>query len=73
MMDFISLGMNLDTYYSMKKSGNLPRADEAVAMADSLEVSVEYLVTGERGENREAVLRVQDLACRIIKEIDRVR
>jgi transcriptional regulator with XRE-family HTH domain len=69
----ISLGINHDSYYTLKKSGNLPRADEAVKIARALDVSVEFLVTGERGENAGAVESVQDLAFQIIKELNRIR
>jgi hypothetical protein len=43
----LSLGLNHDSYYSLKRVGNLPRADEALKIARSLNTSVEYLVTGE--------------------------
>ncbi len=39
-------GLSLNTYDTMKKRGNLPRAEEAVVMARELGTSVEYLVTG---------------------------
>jgi hypothetical protein len=68
-MEFIiSLDINHDTYYSMKRSGNLPRADEAVNIARALGVSVEFLVTGEENNNAAVVERVHKLACQIIKE-----
>lgn len=48
MRSFIeSLGMNYETYYSGRRKGNLPRADDAVKIASALGVSVEWLVTGE--------------------------
>ena len=42
----ISIGLNHDSYYSLKRAGNLPRADEALIIAQALGTSVEYLVTG---------------------------
>lgn len=48
-----SLGMNYETYYSGRRNGNLPRADDAVKIATALNVSVEYLVTGKHPYNRE--------------------
>ena len=42
----ISLGLSQDSYYTLKKSGNLPRADEAIIIAQALDTTVEYLVTG---------------------------
>jgi transcriptional regulator with XRE-family HTH domain len=41
-----SAGLTRDSYNSYKKKGNLPRADEAMKMADTLETTVEYLVDG---------------------------
>lgn len=42
-----SLGINYDSYNSCKKYNNLPRADEAVKIAQALNTTVEFLVTGE--------------------------
>ena len=42
-----SLGLNYGTYHTQRKAGNLPRADEALAIAQALGVTVEYLVSGE--------------------------
>ena len=42
-----SLGINYDTYNGQKRLNNLPRADEAVKIAQALDTTVEYLVTGE--------------------------
>lgn len=43
-----SLGINYDSYNSCKKYNNLPRADEAVKIAQALGTTVEYLVTGNK-------------------------
>jgi len=40
-------GENYDSYNSMRRYGNLPRADVVVKMAGILKTTVEYLVTGE--------------------------
>jgi hypothetical protein len=73
-MEFIiSLDFNHDTYYSMKRSGNLPRANEAVKIAQAVGVSVEFLVTGHKGDNAKTVKFVQNPAFQIIKEIGRVQ
>lgn len=40
------LGINYDSYKSAKRAGNLPRADEAYKIASALNVSLEYLLTG---------------------------
>lgn len=41
-----SLGVNYETYKSAKRLNNLPRADEAVKIAEALNTSVEFLVSG---------------------------
>lgn len=40
-------GLSLNTYDTLKKRNNLPRANEAIIIAKALDTSVEYLVTGE--------------------------
>ena len=41
-----SFGINYDSYNGQKRYNNLPRADEAVKIAQALNTTVEYLVTG---------------------------
>lgn len=41
-----SLGINYETYYSGRRIGKLPRADDAVKIASALGTTVEHLVTG---------------------------
>lgn len=41
-------GLTIDSYNSYKRLGNLPRADEAVKIAKTLETTVEFLVTGKK-------------------------
>lgn len=40
-------GLSRGSYYTYQRRGLMPRADEAVKIAQALGVSVEYLVTGE--------------------------
>jgi hypothetical protein len=68
----LSLDISLDSYYTMKKSGNLPRADNAVAIGRALGVSVEYLVTGDRWEGAGPMERIQELALQILREASRM-
>ena len=42
-----SFGINYDSYNGQKRYNNLPRADEAVKIAQALNTTVEYLVTGQ--------------------------
>ena len=41
-----SLNINYDSYNGLKRYNNFPRADEAVKIAQALNTSVEYLMTG---------------------------
>jgi SOS-response transcriptional repressor LexA len=43
----VEAGLSLNTYDSLKKRGNLPRADEALIIAQRLGTTIEYLLTGE--------------------------
>jgi transcriptional regulator with XRE-family HTH domain len=53
LQEFIySVGMNHASYYSLQRDGNLPRADEALAIAQALGTTVEYLLMGGEPENR---------------------
>ena len=51
LQDFLfSVGIKQSSYYSLQQAGNLPRADEALAIAQALGVTVEYLVSGKDPE-----------------------
>ena len=58
LQEFIySVGLNHASYYSLQRDGNLPRADEALAIAQALGTTVEYLLLGiESKERAESVL-----------------
>ena len=43
-----SLGIEYEKYRGQKRFNNLPRADEAVKIAQALNTTVEYLVTGNK-------------------------
>jgi len=47
----ISVGINHASYYSLQRAGNLPRADEALVIAQALGTTVEYLLMGKETEN----------------------
>jgi hypothetical protein len=42
----LGLGINHDSYYTQKRAGKLPRADEALAIAQALGTTVEFLIMG---------------------------
>jgi transcriptional regulator with XRE-family HTH domain len=52
LQEFIySIGLNHASYYSLQRDGNLPRADEALIIAQALGTTVEYLLMGTEPEN----------------------
>ena len=52
LQEFIySVGLNHASYYSLQRDGNLPRADEALAIAQALGTTVEFLLIGAEAEN----------------------
>jgi transcriptional regulator with XRE-family HTH domain len=51
-----SLNINYGTYQTQRKANNLPRADEALKIAQALNTSVEYLVSGTEPENSKAAV-----------------
>ena len=56
-----SMGLNYETYYSGKRRENLPRADEALKIAQALGTTVEYLVTGNAPESSAADEALEDI------------
>lgn len=52
-----SCDINYDSYNSCKRYGNLPRANEVVAIAKALNTTAEYLVTGEQTYDKTAIIK----------------
>ena len=51
-------GLALSSYNTLRTRGNLPRADEALIIAQELETTVEYLLTGDKTVDRSNALAV---------------
>jgi hypothetical protein len=68
-----SLGINYGTYHTQRKSGNLPRADESVKIAQALGVSVEYLVTGENSNNSEIIESIRNHLKNMENDVNRLK
>ena len=71
-------GISLNTYNAWKKRNVYPRADEALNIAKQLNVSVEYLLTGESSASAysprvkaiaDACTRASDLELAMIEKI----
>jgi hypothetical protein len=56
-----SLGINYGTYQTQRKAHNLPRADEALKIAQALNTSVEYLVSGSKPGTEPLIAHAQAL------------
>ena len=57
LQEFIySIGLNHASYYSLQRDGNLPRADEAFAIAQALGTTVEYLLMGTETESSKKII-----------------
>jgi SOS-response transcriptional repressor LexA len=65
-----SAGITRAQYYGYKKHGNLPRADEAVAMAIELGTTVEFLVSGNEN-NLKSLNAPKGLIIRDEKGVER--
>lgn len=71
--DFIeSLDMNYEKYNGLRRYKNLPRADEALKIANALGVSVEYLITGKMPDNKEKINKIKDDLLNVIQYLDSI-
>jgi len=49
-------GLSLASYNAYRRRGNLPRADEALVIAQALGTTVEYLIMGTEPENIKKII-----------------
>ncbi len=68
-----SLELNYETYYSGKRRENLPRADEAFKIAQALNTTVEYLITGDLPNNSEQKAHIKRLLHEADEAIDGIK
>ncbi|NVP22683.1 helix-turn-helix domain-containing protein [Treponema phagedenis] len=61
------------TFRNMSAKGTFPRADEAFLIAQSLNVSVEYLITGRHPNNAETVDRTKTLLAEAMRTLDDIK
>lgn len=72
--DFIeSLDMNYEKYNGLRRYKNLPRADEALKIANALNVSIEYLITGNQSDNKEKIDRIVENLTIAIEDIKNLK
>jgi len=67
-----SVGIKQSSYYSLQQAGNLPRADEALAIAQALGVTVEYLVSGNNPNTTAQKQVVKDRCLSLLAEIEKL-
>ena len=60
-----SLGIIYDSYNGQKRHDNLPRADEAVKIAEALGTSVEFLVKGVDANPNSILVSLKEIEERI--------
>jgi len=74
---FKDAGLTHSSYYSPKRIGKLPRANEAVKIAEILETTVEFLVTGNKTfpseENIKRIKNMYDLLDELEVYIKQIR
>ena len=66
-------GLSLASYNAYRRHENLPRADEALKIAQTLGTTVEYLITGNNPESSEAdkkLIEIQNVLNRYWKNFD---
>ena len=64
---------SLNTYNSMRKARNLPRADDVLRIAKFFGVSVEYLVTGCQSDNKEKIDKIVENLMASIDDIKNLK
>lgn len=66
-------GLTIDSYNSYRRHGNLPRADEAVKIAQTLDTTVEFLVTGSNSSKEAVQEKEKEELEQAFAEIDKIR
>lgn len=64
---------SINTYNSMRKAQNLPRADDVLRIAKFFGVSVEYLVTGCQSDNQEKIDKIVENLMTSIEDIKNLK
>jgi transcriptional regulator with XRE-family HTH domain len=62
------LNVRKSTVYSWFERDTIPAADTALKIADFLNVSLEYLVTGEKDESKKSRIELSDFEKNLLKE-----
>ena len=62
------LNVRKSTVYSWFERDTIPAADTALKIADFLNVSLEYLVTGEKDESKKSKVELSDFEKNLLKE-----
>ena len=62
------LNVRKSTVYSWFERDTIPAADTALRIADFLNVSLEYLVTGEKDESQKSRIKLSDFEKNLLRE-----
>jgi transcriptional regulator with XRE-family HTH domain len=67
------IGIRNPSISEWKKEGTIPRADIAIKMAEYLNVSVEYLITGTESDNSAAIESIRNHLKNMENDINRLK
>jgi transcriptional regulator with XRE-family HTH domain len=67
------IGIRNPSISDWKKEGTIPRADVAIKIAEYLNVSVEYLITGENSDNSEIIESLRNHLKDIENDVNRLK
>lgn len=62
------LGVRQSTVQTWIQRGSIPAADTALRIADFLNVSLEYLVTGKKDESKKSKIELSDFEKNLLRE-----
>lgn len=65
-------GLAKSTISDWARTGALPRADVAIRIAEYLNTSVEYLITGKVSSNAEVISELRKMVESFRKNVDRI-
>lgn len=66
-------GISVQAFTNWSSRGNFPPSDIALKMAEFLNISIEYLITGEKPDFLEKIKETKELLLKVIENLDTIR
>ena len=66
-------GISVQAFTNWSSRGNFPPSDIALKMAEFLNISIEYLITGKKPDNSEKIKETKELLLKVIENLDTIR